>query len=192
MSKPVFTIIDDSILQPEEKIESSLLTQNNSAQSVRDAIADLFDSVVMTKTHQHHSFGIYKAAIETLAGTGQNYIVAIVPNDTKVNTGSSVYLKGLPWISFQTRNTDQPQQEFAGLRLRTQRSPEGVKKGSILFDKIKIASEKEEKHVYIPDHLPVIVEMILKRPDEKFAQEAFLVSAINKYQTNIIIDQGSY
>jgi hypothetical protein len=142
----------------------------------------------MTKTHQHQSFGIYKASVDSLSGNSQKYIAAIVPNDTKVPVGASVYLKGLPWISFQSRSTDQPLQEFAGFSLKPQMYSSMIAKGSPLYDKIKLAAEFETKHVYVPDHLPLNVEMILRQPDQTFATEAFLVSAINQFQTNVILD----
>ena len=63
-----------------------------------------------------------------------------------------------------------------------------IAKGSPLYDKIKLAAEFETKHVYVPDHLPLNVEMILRQPDQTFATEAFLVSAVNQFQTNVILD----
>ena len=185
----LFTIIDDSALTSSEPTTTvQELKAGGSVQEVRDAIAELFAEFIMTKTHQHQSFGIYKASVDSLSGNNQKYIAAIVPNDTKVPVGASVYLKGLPWISFQTRSTDQALQEFAGFSLKPQMYSSMIKKGSPLYDKIKIAGEFETKHVYVPDHLPLTVEMILKQPDQTFASEAFLVSAINQFQTNVILD----
>jgi hypothetical protein len=185
----LFTIIDDSALS--ESVPTTTLQElkaGGTVQEVRDAVGELFEGFIMTKTHQHQSFGIYKASVDSLSGNSQKYIAAIVPNDTKVPVGASVYLKGLPWISFQSRSTDQPLQEFAGFSLKPQMYSSMIKKGSALYDKIKLAGEFETKHVYVPDHLPLNVEMILKQPDQTFATEAFLVSAINQFQTNVILD----
>jgi hypothetical protein len=185
----LFTIIDDSALSvsaPTTTIQE--LKAGGTVQEVRDAIGELFNGFIMTKTHQHQSFGIYKASVDSLSGNSQKYIAAIVPNDTKVPVGASVYLKGLPWISFQSRSTDQPLQEFAGFSLKPQMYSSMIAKGSPLYDKIKLAAEFETKHVYVPDHLPLNVEMILRQPDQTFATEAFLVSAINQFQTNVILD----
>ena len=185
----LFTIIDESALSnshPTTTVQE--LKAGGTVQEVRDAIAELFEGFIMTKTHQHQSFGIYKASVDSLSGNSQKYIAAIVPNDTKVPVGASVYLKGLPWISFQSRSTDQPLQEFAGFSLKPQMYSSMIAKGSPLYDKIKLAAEFETKHVYVPDHLPLNVEMILRQPDQTFATEAFLVSAINQFQTNVILD----
>jgi hypothetical protein len=185
----LFTIIDDSALSvsaPTTTVQE--LKAGGTVQEVRDAIAELCEGFIMTKTHQHQSFGIYKASVDSLSGNSQKYIAAIVPNDTKVPVGASVYLKGLPWISFQSRSTDHPLQEFAGFSLKPQMYSSMIAKGSPLYDKIKLAAEFETKHVYVPDHLPLNVEMILRQPDQTFATEAFLVSAINQFQTNVILD----
>jgi hypothetical protein len=185
----LFTIIDDSALSASQPtISVQELKAGGTVQEVRDAISELFEDFIMTKTHQYQSFGIYKASVDSLSGNNQKYIAAIVPNDIKVSIGSSVYLKGLPWISFQSRSTDQPLQEFAGFALKPQMYSSMIKKGSMLYDKIKIAGEFETKHVYVPDHLPLTVEMILRQSDQTFASEAFLVSAINQFQTNVILD----
>jgi len=185
----LFTIIDESALSsssPTTTVQE--LKAGGTVQEVRDAIAELFEGFIMTKTHQHQSFGIYKASVDSLSGNSQKYIAAIVPNDTKVPVGASVYLKGRPWISFQSRSTDQPLQEFAGFSLKPQMYSSMIAKGSPLYDKIKLAAEFETKHIYVPDHLPLNVEMILRQPDQTFATEAFLVSAINQFQTNVILD----
>ncbi len=184
----LFTIIDDSALSAPPQTTTQELKTGGSIQDVRQAIADLFSGFAMTKTHQHQTFGIYKAAVDSLSGNNQKYICAIVPNDVKVPVGASVYLKGLPWISFQTRTTEQPLQEFAGFSLKPQPYSSLIQTGSILYDKIKLAAEFETKHVYVPDHLPVSIEMILRQPDQTFASEAFLVSAINQFQTNVVLD----
>lgn len=185
----LFTIIDDSALTastPTTTVQD--LKKGGSVQDVRDAMSELFEEFIMTKTHQHQTFGIYKASVDSLSGNSQKFIVAIVPNDIKVPVGASVYLKGLPWVSFQTRTTDQPLQEFAGFSLKPQMYSSMIKKGSLLYDKIKLAGEFETKHVYVPDHLPLHVEMILRQPDQTFASEAFLVSAINQFQTIVVLD----
>ena len=185
----LFTIIDDSALEsPSSQTTVQDLKTGGTIQDVREAISMLFDGFVMTKTHQHQTFGVYKAAVDSLSGNNQKYIATVVPQDLKVPVGATVYLKGLPWVSFQSRTTDQPLQEFAGFQLKPQTYSSMIQRGSILYDKIKLAAVFETKHMYVPDHLPLNVEMILKQPDQTFAAEAFLVSAINQFQTNVILD----
>jgi hypothetical protein len=192
-SSKQFTIIDDSVLEDKtNKPTTSDLTRNGSLQDVRDAVANLFQNFIMTKTHQqsHHGvyYGIYKAAVDSLSGTGQKYIVAIVPNDQNIRMGSEFLLKTLPWISFQSRVTEQPLQEFAGFRLKPQPYQNQISRTNILFDRIKFAANMDGKHIYIPDHLPLRVEILLKHAEQTFAQEAAVVSAIQLFQTLVILD----
>jgi len=191
MSNAQFTIIDDSILSPPPSTTTDSLAMSSSPEKIREAVAELFEGFIMTKTHQHQALGIYKAAVDSMSGHDQKFLVAIVANDMRVPIGSSVYLKGLPWISFQTRSTDNASLEFAGLRMKAQPYKAMIRKGNILYDKIKIGAELPDKHIYIPDHLPIHVEILLKREDEYFAREAYVVSAINMFRTSIILEQQS-
>jgi hypothetical protein len=189
---PSYTIIDDSILsfEEEKKVPSpSLLKTNGSFQDVRNAIAELFEGFILTKTHHQNNYGIYKGLVSSLSGNDTKYIVAIIPNDSRYHVGTTSSLKSLPWISFQSRTTDDPEKEFGGFNLKSMPYTNSISRNSILFDKIKIGAELKAKHIYVPDHLPLTVEIILKNPEQTFAKEAVIVSAIQLFQTSIILDQ---
>ena len=189
-SSKQFTIIDDSVLEDKtNKPTTSDLTRNGSLQDVRDAVANLFQNFIMTKTHQqsHHGvyYGIYKAAVDSLSGTGQKYIVAIVPNDQNIRMGSEFLLKTLPWISFQSRVTEQPLQEFAGFRLKPQPYQNQISRTNILFDRIKFAEvipDDEDFDLIISRH---VVEHIDQRDWKKYFEG---LGKLLKKGGNILID----
>lgn len=200
MSNPLYTIIDDGALSvttstpnsnigvktPVSKVNSNIKNRTGNIVDVRNAIAELFDGFIMTKTQQFQSFGIYKASVESQSGNEQKYIVVIIPNDQQYIVGSNFYLKDLNWINFQSRSTDDTLNEFANYNLKPQQY--SIKKENILFDKIKLGGELETKHIYIPDNLPITVELLLKKSDQTFAQEGTVISAIQLFQTVISLD----
>ena len=63
-----------------------------------------------------------------------------------------------------------------------------MRRNTILFDKIKVAHEYENKWVYVPDHLPLTVDVMLTKADENFAQEGTVVSALELFQTVINLE----
>lgn len=155
--------------------------------AVRGAIAELYSGFKMTKTQTHETWGVYKALIDSMTGSNTTkYICAIVPNDRLVPLGSQIHLRDLPWISFQARTTANPRLEFAGFPMKEQQY--AVRRNTILFDKIKLAHEYENKWVYVPDHLPLTVDVMLTKPDENFAPEGTVVSALELFQTVINLE----
>jgi hypothetical protein len=198
--KPQWVILDDSVLQDNPTSQdsnmnpllgSSAKMSGTSPLSVRNAISDLYDGFIMTKTHDVQGYGIYKAIVDSMSGNDSiKYIVAIVPSDSSVYVGSQIYLSTLPWVSFQTRVTTKPKHEFSGFTLQPQRY--SIKRDSILMDKIKIASEQDTKHIYIPDHLPLRIEILIQKEGESFAQEGIVVSALELFQTVLILEEQEY
>jgi hypothetical protein len=194
MSNPLYTIIDDGAfstatslnIEVKTPVKSNIKNRSGNIVDVRNAIAELFDGFIMTKTQQFQTFGIYKASVESQSGNEQKYIVAIIPNDQQYIIGSNFYLKDLNWVNFQSRSTDDTLNEFANYNLKPQQY--SIKKDNILFDKIKLGGELETKHIYIPDNLPITVELILKKSDQTFAQEGTVISAIQLFQTVISLD----
>jgi hypothetical protein len=200
-TKPKWIMIDDSVLQQNDSststssknplLENSFHVGQNPLQSIREAISDLYLGFIMTKTHSTDGYGIYKATVSSLSGNDFiRYLVAIVPNDHQVQLGTQVYLSSLPWICFQTRRTKFPKKEFAGYDLSPQsysiRRTEGP-----LMDKISLASEQETKHIYIPHHLPLRIEILIQKEGESFAQESLLISALELFQTILILEESN-
>ncbi len=190
-SKPKYTIIDDGPLRmlgqknpndiPMQRVES-LSTDTN---SVRKAISDLYKDFVMTKTQAVNGFGIYKALVDSMANHENKYIVVIVPRDN-TPLGSQVYLKSIPWVSFQTRTTGNIKLEFSNFIPEPQTYQ--VKRNNILFDNISLATEDDHKYIYIPDHLPLRVELLKLSEKDQFSPNAKLISAIETYQCIITLE----
>jgi hypothetical protein len=185
-----FTVIDETALGkvnvPAPSTASPSFVDSD-IRSVRAAIAILYSGFVMTKTQSQDGWGIYKAVIDSMTGSNTTkYICAIVPNDKYTPLGSQVPLAQLPWMSFQARTTKDPRIEFAGMPLKEQQY--GITRNTILFDKIKLASEFPDKWVYVPDHLPLSVVVLLTKEDESFSTEGTVVSALELFQTIINLE----
>jgi hypothetical protein len=197
-----FTVLDETAIggpQAGQREERAPQQQNQTGnvpgvsfadsdiRAVRGAIAELYSGFKMTKTQAHETWGVYKALIDSMTGSNTTkYICAIVPKDRLVPLGSQIRLADLPWISFQARTTASPRLEFAGFPMKEQQY--AVRRNTILFDKIKVAHEYENKWVYVPDHLPLTVDVMLTKEDENFAQEGTVVSALELFQTVINLE----
>jgi|LauGreDrversion4_2_1035121.scaffolds.fasta_scaffold174236_3 hypothetical protein len=207
-SGPAFTILDETILggkKPTEKDGKTIdnpniplkrsynppagISFNNlSINNVRKAFSQLYDGFVMTKTQNNGPWGIYKALVASLTEGAPKYLAVIVPNDIATPLGSQVYLADLPWISLQTRTTKSAKSEFGGLPIKEQGYQ--ITRNNILFDRIKQAHEDDDKFVYIPDHLPLVIEVLKLKADENFATEASVISALELFQTIVTLDQN--
>ena len=196
--KPSFVIIDDhaiETLNPEFQRSAANFTPppvkfagKNDRESVRRAIAETYDGMIMTKTQQHATFGIYKAAVEMSSGCDPKFIAVIIANDS-YPIGSQVPLARLPWISFQTRITKDASLEFNGFNLPEQSYY--INKRNILFDRIELVNEiPGEKYIYIPDHLPLEIQIFIQREGESFSKESTVISALELYQTVITFLDG--
>ena len=169
------SIIDDvfetSNSSPANNTSSSLFSQqyNNSSENrqqktidekdaVRQGLAQLYYGFWMTKVEQKGIYGVYKALIDSLTNDGNKYIVAIVANDNSPN-GSEKLLSSLKWIIFQTRMTNNIEKEFNGHNIQAQSYQ--IKRDNILFDTIRLQGENQGKAVYLPDTLPLKVEILL-------------------------------
>jgi hypothetical protein len=193
MSSKKFTLLEDpfSILSPNKSQSPSApvnLLATSTIDAVRAAISEIYEGFILTKTQNSGSFGIYKAAIQSLTSGDTKYIAAIVFNDTHSPLGTMCPIEDLKWVSFQTRTTTNPRVEFSGFPLKEQQY--AIKRSnSILWDKIKLATENDNKFIYIPDHLPLTVEILKLKESDTFANEGTVISAIELYQTVLILEQ---
>ena len=197
MSKPKFTLLEDPFSAMSGLPQASVKTQSgkvkegffsDSVDSVREAIADLYEGFLMTKTQSQGVYGIYKAFVNSLTSGDVKYICCIVPNDAKNPLGTMMPLASLPWINFQARTTTNPRLEFAGFPLKPQEYV--PKRNTVLWDKIKVANEGEDKMVYIPDHLPLVVTILVLKESDNFAPEGTVISALELYQTILQLETG--
>ena len=109
------TIDNPNFVKKEKYQPPNLNFTSSNPASVRNAIAQLYDGFVMTKTQNHGSWGIYKALVDSLTGGESKFLVAIVPNDSMNPLGMQAHISDLPWHSFQTRTTKNVKLEFGGL-----------------------------------------------------------------------------
>jgi len=200
MSPPKFTLLDDpfSVLSGQPQASSSAKTANpanpnagffnNSVDSVREAISELYEGFLMTKTQSQGPYGVYKAYVNSLTSGDAKYICCIVPNDTVNPLGTMQPLSKCKWINFQARTTTNPRVEFAGFPLKPQEYV--PKRNTLLWDKIKVANETESQVVYVPDHLPLVVTIFILKESDNFAPEGTVISSLELFQTMIQLETG--
>jgi hypothetical protein len=151
-------------------------------EAVRQGLADVYKGFWLTKTHQHGNYGIYKASIDSLTTDGYKYIVAIVPDDN-TPISSEKLLSSLKWIIFQSRMTNNIEKEFNNQQVQPQSYQ--IKRENILFDVIRLQGENQGKAIYLPDTLPLKVEVLILKENENFSEEGTVLAALELYQTII-------
>ena len=159
---------------------------------IREAVAELFEGFVMTKTHNYNiedplnSFGIYKARVETLTTGSEKFIVAFVPRD-KVPLGSQRLISSLKWTNFQSRETTNMKREFNQMQLEAQlyKRPNV----SLLNDIINYVKTTSSSYLYKCNNLPLRVELIPTKKDETFAEKGTVGSSIDLFSTSITIEE---
>ena len=161
---------------------------------IRQAVSDLFEGVVMTKTHNYtpnpsdptYVIGIYKARIETLTTGAEKFIVAFVNKD-KVPLGSQRLLSSLKWSNFQTRETTNMKREFNQMQLE----PQLYKRPnvSLLNDIINYYKTTSSSYLYKCNNLPLRVELIPTKKDEAFAERGTVATALDLFSTSITIEE---
>ena len=152
--------------------------------TIKQEISNLYHSIQMTKTHeiQNPKLSIFKAVVDPLtSGPDVKYLVAIVPTRFSEPLGTTVPLADLDWINFQTRSTMKPNEEFGGFKLRPQTY--AIPKQSILHSRIKCEHEDDKKWTYKSKHVPAVIEILIQKENESFAQEGTIISALELFQT---------
>ena len=171
----------------QESMESKELQYNN----IRKAIAKLFynykqgSSFYMTKTQQHEHYGIYKARVSMDLLGNEKFIVAIVPNDN-IPIGNIKFLESLRWVSFQTRETTNIKKEFNKIQIE----PQSYVQTDIplLNDKIHYEKTTRKVYVYVPENLPLKVEIIPLKEGDSYSDHGSVISALNIFSTVINLE----
>ena len=151
---------------------------------IRDKISNLYNNFVMTKVGQYETHGIYKALVNSLTSNSSKFIVAIVPNDN-VPIGREKLLSSLKWVSFQTRTTTNILREFGNIELRPQSYY--ITSDNNISDVVNLVDEKHSNFLYIPDNLPLKIEVLKLKNDDSFANKGTVMSALELYQTVLSI-----
>jgi hypothetical protein len=150
-------------------------------QSIRNAVADVYKAH-MLKTHQMGGWSIYKCPVENLVGGNFKFIVAIVPQHEYVPLGSYFSLRSLPWVSFQTRNTENPAAEFGQQRPAAVHYTVPTDSSNPLYDKIHHVVEQKDKHLYAATTFPVKVEVLKQKQGDMAANSSTLMSALESFR----------
>lgn len=158
-------------------------------QAIREAIATLYANATMLKTHQFGNFSVYKCPVDNLTGGNYKFIVAIVPNHQYVQLGAYHSLRSLPWVSFQTRVTDNPNAELGPNRPNpiTYQIPNTT--SNPLFDKINMILEQPDRFVYVAETLPCKVELLRNKEHSTAAPKSTIISALESFRSIIVLHE---
>ncbi len=182
--------------QKDFKVQSGMTMKQNAwqgsitldpKQSLREAIAGVYGAANMLKTHQMGNFSVYKCPVENLTTGNYKYIVAIVPNHEFVPLGSYYSLQSLPWISFQTRATDNPASEFGNIRPQSISYAIPNETKHPLFDKINMVLDDAGKFVYLSESMPCKVELLKLGKGDVAAPKSTIMSALEAFKTVITL-----
>uniref|UniRef100_A0A6C0HEA9 Uncharacterized protein n=1 Tax=viral metagenome TaxID=1070528 RepID=A0A6C0HEA9_9ZZZZ len=160
-------------------------TPNSVHTLIRQKINNVYDSFVMTKVGQYQDMGIYKALVNSLLAGPSRFIVAIVPNDS-TPMGSEKMLSSLRWVSFQTRTTDNIAKEFNGVQVYPQTY--SINSQNNISDPVNLIEEKRSHFLYLPENLPIRIEVLKLKEDDSFARKGTVSSALELYQTVLTIE----
>jgi len=152
---------------------------------IRQKVNNIYDSFVMTKVGQYQDMGIYKALVDSLIAGPSRYIVAIVPQDS-APMGSEKMLSSLRWVSFQTRTTDNIAKEFNGMKVYPQTYR--ITTQNNIVDPVNLIEEKRSHFLYLPENLPIKIEVLKLKEDDNFARKGTVSSALELYQTVLTIE----
>jgi len=180
--------VQQQVQQQQSNTSSNFQFISDPKTLLRQAICDIYRNPTMIKTGVAGNLSIYKAPVEGLTG-GYKYIVAIVPYHDHVPIGGQATLIGLAWISFQTRQTDQPALEFG--QHRPKPTPYSIPNDekSPVFDIINMVLDDQTKFIYMAETLPVKVELIKLKASDVASQKARLLSALEAFKTVITFTQ---
>ena len=160
--------------------------------TIRGAIASMFPDFHLIKVENKETpdkqvFGIYKALVDTMTAADTKYISVIIPKDSNTPLGTTKFLSGMKWVSFQTRSTEWPSKEMNGYRLGMQNYNPPMSNSGLLKDVIHLSEERNDKWVYQPENVPVKVELLKRHSDEYFSPKSNLLSALQQWNTVVTI-----
>jgi len=163
-------------------LQQRLFEREGEYEHIRFAISTVFQGFKLVKTSQYGPWGVYKSPVNSMVANTDKYIVAIVENDS-VPLGSIVPLESIKWKSFQTRSCADITKEMNGYYIATQGYTLPRERNTILYDKIKKVMEYPDKCIFLPDNLPIKLEVLKSKEDEFIADEGNVIACLELYQT---------
>jgi len=100
--------------------------------------------------------------------------------------GSEKMLSSLRWVSFQTRTTDNIAKEFNGVQVYPQTY--SINSQNNISDPVNLIEEKRSHFLYLPENLPIRIEVLKLKEDDNFARKGTVSSALELYQTVLTIE----
>jgi hypothetical protein len=99
---------------------------------------------------------------------------------------SEKMLSSLRWVSFQTRTTENIAKEFNGIQVYPQQYR--ITTQNNITDPVNLIEEKRSHFLYLPENLPVKIEVLKLKEDDSFARKGTVSSALELYQTVLTIE----
>jgi len=121
---------------------------------IYNIISKYFNNIVMTKINNVNNLTVYRCDLSCLLCSEFHYLIAICPIDLN-QINSTIKLKDLKWISFQTRTSYS--EEFKSQQYTSIIDP-------MLSSQINMIKELKDRTVYICEKIPYIKIELLHKP----------------------------
>lgn len=174
---------EKSYNQPQFNKNESFVGINKEKMEIKKAISDYFNGIFLTKIKYIPSFqtkksslSLYYAKIGCMLCIENQYLIVVVENDSNI-IGHEEYLENLDWVSFQTRTMDNPP---SGLKSQ-QSSQSKNQKSNLMFEKIFLSEEKEDRNIYLCNNLPIKIELLFTKDDDTYSNNGTVQSALDTY-----------
>lgn len=145
---------------------------------VYNEIVKYYNNPNCTKIKNVDKYSVYMVKIHALLSNVQRYLVIFCLQDNR-NIKDIIELKGLKWISFQTRtleeNHDIPKYSY------------DINKNSILNQKINVVNRDDKQSTYSTTRFPITITMLHVRKNSKYQYHpsGTIISALETFQTII-------
>ena len=163
-------------------MQQRIFSKTGEHDHVRFAIATLYQGFKVVKVAQYQQWGVYKAPVSSMMANIEKFIVAVVQNDSQP-LGNIVPLEGLRWTSFQCRSCTDINKEMNGYYIAQQGYSLPRERSTVLYDNVSKVVEYDDKCIFLPENLPLKIEVIKAKPDEFIADKGNVIACLEIYQT---------
>ncbi len=149
-------------------------------ENVYEIFNKYYSGLVLTKVSEtqekdsNPSYSLYYAKACGMLCVENMYIVVVIEYDFN-RIGTSVALKSLKWISFQTRTLNTPPiVRLIPTSFKTIIDPQ-------MQEKIKIAGKKSDRFIYLAERLPLRIELLLNEHQNSYSDNGTIESALQMF-----------
>ena len=152
---------------------------NSEYSRIYSAVTSYFGNPVMVKgittppDRFNRQFSIYYARIGCLLCIDNQYLVAVIGEDTQP-IGNTERLNNLKWISFQTRKF-----EDSPAKMKTQEIKSVIK--ADLQETVTVSNKLIDRWVYEPQFSPLKLELLLDEDTSNYSETGTLKSCLDTY-----------